>query len=492
MPFDIHHPAAICKILLYACTAPHQPFILEQVSPEWYDAIEPDAAAAVIQKLNVNSTKQKISGHVLNFGKEGFLQGSTEIENFDARPLWNIKLIDRNFLSSSARLRHVDFSGITFECCTEISDQFLSGCFNLISIDISSFVNVEKIGCNFLSNCSSLQEINLGAFGSGKIRSIMAGFCCGCTSLVSVDVSPIARNCRHLPNSFFARCKNLKEIKGLQHFENRLVSIGANFLAATAIEEIDVSFLNKVERIDVNFLSGCNNLTKIANFDKVTSVTAIARGFLHFVPIKRLVLNNQRKCTLLDCGEIIVSRQAIPTGFRESRGFLYGCNFLKEIDVSSMISLKQTNLIGFGSQPHAILSFLRALPSLERIVLPKQAIRAFDDSVKAGENNNSTTSASFAAFLSGEKREGKVKLPPSSSQEEEKEEEVEEVEVLILDIAQYRKRRGMSLKKFHVDPDWPIGKKNKNSEAAIAEQEDSSDETEDKKSASWYDYCVLQ
>jgi hypothetical protein len=444
MPFDILHPAAVCKILLYACNSPEQPFsIHERVCSEWFDAIEPDAAAAVIQKLNIRSTKQKISGKVLNFGSEGFLQSSATIEFFDARPLWNITTIARNFLAESRFLRAVDFSGITFECCSEISDQFLSNCSNLEVVDISSFSNVEKIGCNFLGNCENLRELNLGVFGSGKIRIIQAGFCAGCTSLTSVDVSPLAKNVRHLPNSFFARCRSLKTIVGLEHFGGRLASVGANFLEGTAIEEIDLSFMENVDRVDMNFLLGCVLLTSIRNFERgLSNVATVARGFLHYVPIQTLSFGRttESACTFLDCGEIVITRNGPPRGVREAHHFLHGCNFLKEIDLSALLNVQTVNQLTFVGKQMTISNFLERLPKLEKFTIPKSAVGLFVDVLKDGNNDQ---------FRLNEISSTQVKLRRKDGSETQ-------VEVVSYDVAKFRSRNSKKNSKIEAarDPDW--------------------------------------
>ena len=191
------------------------------------------------------------------------------------------------FLSDCEYLNFVNIYGLLHTPITEIGDNFLSGCCNLLSVDLSPLDNVLKVGKNFLRACSKLELIEMMLFndvhnfsltdignnflldcGSIKaldfryfkdIKTIGESFLRGCKNLVSLNLVGF-EGVTIIPDSFLADCWSLSMLSGLDSFKN-VEDIGSWFLGAcTSLTEVDLSEFEKLTIIENYFLSDCTNI----------------------------------------------------------------------------------------------------------------------------------------------------------------------------------------------------------------------------------------
>ena len=322
MPYDIHHPACITKILTYACCKPHEPFhSFSRVHPDWYDAIEPQAASAVIEKLNITRTPAR------------WLQNN-HLTQFNATPLYPVKEIGSNFMANSLSLERVDFSGSTFESVEVIDDFFLYRCSNLKFVDFSSLTNVVGIARGFCSG-SAIESIDLGF--AANVNEVLAEFLSS-TKLKEIDVSPLHK-LEYLPDSFLSQNSDLVEIKGLEKFQSITQIDYGLFLNCTNLKKVDVTFLKNLKKIPSSFLKNCSSLEEIIGLEQLMNVEVIESNFLF-------------GCKSLT-GRLDFSGLAVSCHTIHVDGFLSGCSGLTEINLCHF----DRSVKNFGDARNAVLTF---------------------------------------------------------------------------------------------------------------------------------------
>jgi len=265
MPFDVNHPNCILKIILYASQSPVEPFsTYEQVSPEWFDVVEPHAASAVIQNLKINKLGSQRVHH--RRGPVGFLRESNTVTpTFDCRPFRTCTTIMSSFLIRSTGITFIDLSGRTLENVREIRSFFLFRLRNLRKVNLSSLMNVESIGCYFLGDNSNLSEVifhqnveqgnddddddddeaarkQKKPMAFSKLKVIGESFLRGNSSLTTLDMSSFV-SVEKVESQFLYQCKALKKVIGLKESVLKTPSkIGTGFMAyCSSLEKIDLS-----------------------------------------------------------------------------------------------------------------------------------------------------------------------------------------------------------------------------------------------------------
>ena len=124
---------------------------------------------------------------------------------------------------------------LELERIAKISDSFLSGCTNLVSIDLTSLRGIDAIPGGFLSNCHALKEIDLTPLLN--VSKVGYDFLRDCTCLSTVNLNPL-RKIESIPSSFLSGCSSLKEV--------------------------DISLLINVKRFANSLLEGCGGLSTIS------------------------------------------------------------------------------------------------------------------------------------------------------------------------------------------------------------------------------------
>ena len=80
------------------------------------------------------------------------------------------------------------FNIIGFEYCKHVPDNFLSCCYSLESVDLSSFINVTSIGDYFLGACNSLEYVDFKQLPN--IRKIGDYFMNDCKAIENIELEP--------------------------------------------------------------------------------------------------------------------------------------------------------------------------------------------------------------------------------------------------------------------------------------------------------------
>ena len=142
---------------------------------------------------------------------------------------------------------------------THIGDEFLYGCKNLTSVDLSYLNNVTKIGDEFLYGCKNLTSVDLSYLNN--VTKIGDEFLYWCENLTSVDL-PNFKNVTHIGDGFLEGCKNLTSVD-LRSLSN-VTHIGDDFLRwCKNLTSVDLTPLKDVTHIGDGFLWGCDNLQEV-------------------------------------------------------------------------------------------------------------------------------------------------------------------------------------------------------------------------------------
>jgi len=116
----------------------------------------------------------------------------------------------------------------------EVGDGFLSQCHSLQEVDLGPLSNAQEVGDRFLHGCLSLKEVNLGPLSNA--RAVGGGFLSGCSSLKVVNFS-VLLNVQKVGANFLGRCPSLKVV--------------------------DLSSLIHVQKVGPYFLYGCSSPTRV-------------------------------------------------------------------------------------------------------------------------------------------------------------------------------------------------------------------------------------
>ena len=163
---------------------------------------------------------------------EEFLYGCTNLTTLDLSPLLNVTNIARSFLALCAGLRTLDLSPLSN--VKSIDSRFLKGCTGLTTLDVSPLSQVTSIRDHFLSCCTGLTTLDLSPLS--QVTSIGDHFLYGCSGLTILDLSSLS-NVTTIENCFLYGC--------------------------TGLTKLDLSPLSQVTNIGCHFLQGCTGLTKL-------------------------------------------------------------------------------------------------------------------------------------------------------------------------------------------------------------------------------------
>ena len=183
-----------------------------------------------------------------------------------------LEKIGKDFLRNCSSVTRVDLSN--FESCVEVSDGFLAGCLLLESIDLSSFSKLRATGDNFLGCCAGITSIDLSMI---TLSNIGQGFLVGCSSVCSLILPQF--QITSIPSSFLAGCTSLTAVN-LNTLEG-VREIGSCFLfGCVKLLRIDLSPFSNVSKISNEFLADCNSLTNL-DLSPLSNLTSLGYGFLY-------------------------------------------------------------------------------------------------------------------------------------------------------------------------------------------------------------------
>ena len=233
-------------------------------------------------------------------GNKGFY-GVTKIElhDFDA-----VQIIGFDFVTECESLESIDLSAI--HNAKFISGHFLGECTALTSVDLSPLSNVTELGGAFMLGCTALTAINLTPLSNLKYPFLSI-----CTSLESpVDLTPF-KNIQHIGSCFMSHCSSLTSID-LLPFSN-VTRIGDCFMThCSALTAIGLEpFRGSLIEFGDSFLEGCLSLRSV-NLEPLNGVTGAGTKLLmgcgrvdivdqeHLGDVLKLALRGRsRKCTIL-------------------------------------------------------------------------------------------------------------------------------------------------------------------------------------------------
>ena len=199
---------------------------------------------------------------------------------------------------------------------TRIGPQFISNCSSLNNINLASLRHVEEIPEDFLQNCTHLKELDLGPLSN--VKTVERSFLCGCSSLTSVDLAPL-KNINILPSAFMKDCTSLLEVD-LTPFSN-VTNIGDFFLSGcSSLSNINLTPLQNVEVVRSAFLYRCSGLLEV-DMSPLRHIKSVQNFFLsRCSSLKRVDLAPLHNITIVQ------------------EGFLSGCTALKEVDLTPICS----------------------------------------------------------------------------------------------------------------------------------------------------------
>lgn len=90
----------------------------------------------------------------------------------------------------------------------KIGNNFLSNCTNLMYVNLKELTKLEVIGDNFLSDCSNLLEVVLPEPKDNKIQIIGNNFLYNCINLLNIDLSNLV-SLRRVGENFLYKCDRL-------------------------------------------------------------------------------------------------------------------------------------------------------------------------------------------------------------------------------------------------------------------------------------------
>lgn len=324
--FNVGHPSCILKILLYACETVAEPFLFAHVSPDFFDAVEPDGASAVMTKFGITLLPSS------------FLRRTKNTEVFDSRFLFPIKFIGTACMSWSMSLKTLDFSSST---CFPANVRFVSdSCFVLMSVlefaDLSGFTEVETIGDRFMADCGKLKKCIINF---PKVRSIGTNFLSGSTSLESFDVSSLISLEKQTPAWFL----NKSGVRKIEHLDKmkRCEIIESGFCSeCMSLKSIDLSFISEATTIGPLFCYWCRSLETVFVSEQQHEEEKDSRTF--FFNLKKIGYSFFETTALTSMPNDVFLQKLVNVQ-EIGKGFLQVCNELKStapIDLSQMKKLK--------------------------------------------------------------------------------------------------------------------------------------------------------
>lgn len=328
MPFDLTHPSCIFHCLLFACRTIQEPWRYAQVNQLWSEVVRPTESGGlgariwlspphnvtaiprhskmteltrIFQELKpafqivediqlitenaIKATKENKNKHNNNNGKkqnsierEALLKiSSSEYDEHRLRAESQEKVLGKNnVVTSTSKIGSVSpmIGAGSFTTNVGGDDDPLH---NVFVLQTDPFYSVLVIRDHV-----SIYAKHIDMSGFGSLIQIRNNFQAHNWRVVEMDFSsPSLKNLNFVGDNFCRDCAHLRRITFSD--EMCVESIGSNFLAGTAIEEIDLCFLSptKFLRFFSDFLARCWNLKRVKNLGRVAKcLQTIERGFL--------------------------------------------------------------------------------------------------------------------------------------------------------------------------------------------------------------------
>eukprot|EP01060_Flectonema_neradi_P014019 TRINITY_DN20733_c0_g1_i1.p1 TRINITY_DN20733_c0_g1~~TRINITY_DN20733_c0_g1_i1.p1 ORF type:complete len:506 (+),score=73.22 TRINITY_DN20733_c0_g1_i1:49-1518(+) len=201
-------------------------------------------------------------------------------------------------------VRHLLFTNGTR--CRAIGDDFLMGCSNIRTVDLSCLQHVARIGNRFMVECTSLTNVHIPC----EIKVLGSQFLSSCSSLEIANVFPL-RKVTAIGDSFLAYCESLKVVSNISCLRD-VKSIGNSFMSGCcSLASVDISCFTNVNKIGSLFLQGCK-LLEALDFAALKNVTCLEGSFLSRCSSLKTISNisglrnvvNVKKDFLLGCGSL--------------------------------------------------------------------------------------------------------------------------------------------------------------------------------------------
>ena len=219
-----------------------------------------------------------------------------------------------------------------------IGNSFLSNCSSIIELDLSGMTGVTKIGGGFLNSCSSITALNLP--GMNGVTEIGDEFLSCCSSITALDLSDM-KGVTKIGTWFLNSCSSITalDLSGM----NGVTGIGGEFLnSCSSITALDLSGMNGVTKIGTWFLNRCSSITAL-DLSGMKGVTEIGSGFLkRCYSITALDLSGMNGVTGIDaflcgCSSITALDLSGMNGVTEiGDEFVSGCSSIEALDLSGM------------------------------------------------------------------------------------------------------------------------------------------------------------
>lgn len=252
---------------------------------------------------------------------EWFLSACQGITAIDLTPMTNIKTIGAGLLNECSNITTLKLPPLASDF-TDLGSYFLCGCESLATVDLSPLAKIETIGANFLSSCSALTAVDLAPLNN--VTTVGFGFLSYCTGLTTIDVAPLHR-LTSVDRLFLFRCTRLTTID-LSPL-HRVTSVADRFLAeCSGLTAIDLSPLGNLTKVGGRFLSGCRGLS-VLDVSPLKHVTSIDVGFLE---------DCTGLSTTLDLS-MLTAIESVGNAQQQEDRFLEGCSSLQSVRLSDAL-----------------------------------------------------------------------------------------------------------------------------------------------------------
>ena len=181
-----------------------------------------------------------------------------------------------------------------------------------------------------LYGCSSLKEVDLSGFKTGKARTF-ASMLNGCSSLERVDVTGFDLSSAQDLSMFFFNCKSLVEADLATTGMSKVTTLYGAFGGCSSLRSVDVSALDVASV--TNFAYCFSNCGKLERLDLSGWDASSARDLNHF-------LSGCASLAELDLSGLHTE------GVTDFSYFLYGCKSLKELDFTGISTASASS--GYG------------------------------------------------------------------------------------------------------------------------------------------------
>ena len=181
------------------------------------------------------------------------------------------------------------------------------------------------------SGCSSLASLDLSPLDTSKVTD-MSGMFSGCSSLASLDLSSFDTSKVTDMSGMFSGCSSLKSLNVTSFDTCKVTSMSAMFNSCTSLESLDLSSFNASSVTTMMVMFG--------NCPSLKSLTFSSRLDTSNVKSMRLLFAGCKALNALDISGFNTSKVT------DMNGMFSNCTSLASLDVSSLDTSKVTDMSG--------------------------------------------------------------------------------------------------------------------------------------------------